>query len=196
MNTAQKNYEKLNTYSELFPSVLDEYKRSYINYNKNPDYNEYSQIYSKNKGALHTLNSNVFVLTNDIQKNMDNLNKQIAILDIRISQEKSINANLKKTWSSVKGVGSDGSDLIGGCVGTEFGCCPNGVTAKNDQYGTDCDGLSSARQMNDDATDLYKTQYTTNVFLLIGCVGLLITLFTIFKKTPTSNTNSSASSRR
>jgi hypothetical protein len=188
MNTAQKNYEKLNTYSELFPSVLDEYKRSYINYNKNPDYNEYSQIYSKNKGALHTLNSNVFVLTNDIQKNMDNLNKQIAILDIRINQEKSINANLKKTWSSVKGVGSDGSDLVGGCVNTEFGCCPDGVTANDDQYGKNCiNGLSSARQMNDDATDLYKTQYTTNVFLLIGCVGLLITLFTIFKKPPTSN---------
>ena len=178
----------MNTYSELFPSVLDEYKRSYINYNKNPDYNEYSQIYSKNKGALHTLNSNVFVLTNDIQKNMDNLNKQIAILDIRINQEKSINANLKKTWSSVKGVGSDGSDLVGGCVNTEFGCCPDGVNANDDQYGKNCiNGLSSARQMNDDATDLYKTQYTTNVFLLIGCVGLLITLFTIFKKPPTSN---------
>jgi preprotein translocase subunit Sss1 len=183
MNTAQQNYEKINTYSELFPSVLDEYKRSYINYNKNPDYNEYSQIYSKNKGSLNTLNSNVFVLTNDIQKNIDNLNKQIVVLDSKITEEKNINSDLKKTWGSVKGTSTYGGEMVGGCAGTEYGCCPDMVTVRNDLSGQNCiNGLSSARQMNDDATDLYKTQFTTNVFLLIGSIGLLISLFTIFKK--------------
>jgi hypothetical protein len=27
---------------------------------------------------------------------------------------------------------------IGGCSGTQYGCCPNGVTAKSNNLGTNC----------------------------------------------------------
>uniref|UniRef100_A0A6C0F555 Uncharacterized protein n=1 Tax=viral metagenome TaxID=1070528 RepID=A0A6C0F555_9ZZZZ len=28
--------------------------------------------------------------------------------------------------------------LIGGCAGTRYGCCPNGVTPKTNQIGSNC----------------------------------------------------------
>ena len=30
------------------------------------------------------------------------------------------------------------SKLIGGCAGTQFGCCPDGTTSKADQQGSNC----------------------------------------------------------
>ena len=27
---------------------------------------------------------------------------------------------------------------IGGCSGTRYGCCPNNITPKNNEYGTNC----------------------------------------------------------
>ena len=30
------------------------------------------------------------------------------------------------------------SNLIGGCAGTQYGCCPDGITAKVDQAGSNC----------------------------------------------------------
>jgi len=41
MNPVQQISNKLNTYSEQFPSVLEDYKKSYVIHNKNPEYNEY-----------------------------------------------------------------------------------------------------------------------------------------------------------
>ena len=34
---------------------------------------------------------------------------------------------------------------IGGCAGTEFGCCPNGITASN-KYGSNCYGIRAGPQ--------------------------------------------------
>ena len=111
MNPVQQISNKLNTYSEQFPSVLEDYKKSYIIHNKNTEYNEYSQIYASNKGALHSLNTKVFVATNDIQKNIDTLNVQISDLDNKITEEKSINTDLKKKWNSIKGTGNSASEM-------------------------------------------------------------------------------------
>jgi hypothetical protein len=28
--------------------------------------------------------------------------------------------------------------VVGGCAGTQYGCCPNGVTAKGNYVGSNC----------------------------------------------------------
>ena len=111
MTHVQQIYDKLNIYSEQFPSVLDDFKKSYIIYNKNPDYDEYSQIYTKNKGALHSLNTNVFVLTNDVQKNIDDLNSKITELDNKIIDQKSINKDLKTRFANLNGTNNGAYEL-------------------------------------------------------------------------------------
>ena len=30
------------------------------------------------------------------------------------------------------------SPPVGGCAGTQYGCCPDGITAKMNAYGTNC----------------------------------------------------------
>ena len=35
--------------------------------------------------------------------------------------------------------------MVGGCQGTQFGCCPDGVTSKSDQNGSNCYQLRLSR---------------------------------------------------
>lgn len=91
--TKYKN--KLADYAESFPHMLDEFKKYYIFFNKNPDVNEYQQMYSSMKGNIQHATSQVFVTTNAIQKNTDDLNTYILDLNNEIEKAKVKNADLK-----------------------------------------------------------------------------------------------------
>jgi hypothetical protein len=75
--------------------MLDEFKKYYIFFNKNPDVNEYQQMYSSMKGNIQQATSQVFVTTNEIQKNTDDLNTYILDLNNEIEKSKVKNADLK-----------------------------------------------------------------------------------------------------
>ena len=62
--------DKINI-NTLINNILDEYKKGYIYYNTNPDNNEYARIFYVASGNVTTLNKDLFVTTNDIQKNID-----------------------------------------------------------------------------------------------------------------------------
>lgn len=101
--------EKINTYSQQFHSVLDDFVKSYVNNKLYTDSSEYQQIYSNNMGIIQTLQANIFTLTNDVQKNIDTLNTSITGLDAKLVNVKKINIKLKKqsTNSESEGNGTD-----------------------------------------------------------------------------------------
>jgi len=41
------------------------------------------------------------------------------------------------------------SKLIGGCAGTQFGCCPDGTTSKADQQGSNCPSVPAPKREYD-----------------------------------------------
>jgi len=85
------NYtDKLNTYKTQFDSIIDDYKKYYILTNKNPEYQEYSKFFSMINNNLTTINKDLFIISNDIQRNTDILNNQINILDEKMISEKDI----------------------------------------------------------------------------------------------------------
>ena len=57
---------QINTLKEKLPSILDDFKKYYVFYNKNPEYNEYQQIFENIKGNLQNINSELFITTNNI----------------------------------------------------------------------------------------------------------------------------------
>lgn len=93
---ATKYKNKLADYIESFPHMLDEFKKYYIFFNKNPNVNEYQQIYLSMKANIQHASSNVFVTTNEIQKNTDELNAYILVLNDEIKKAKVKNLDLKK----------------------------------------------------------------------------------------------------
>jgi len=95
-SNAQKYNNKLADYAEMFPHMLDEFKKHYIFFNKNPEVNEYQQLYLSMKSNIQQAISQVFVTTNEIQQNIDELNSYIVEFNKKIDKEKIKNVDLKK----------------------------------------------------------------------------------------------------
>ena len=54
--------QKLQTLSEQLPSILDDFKKYYVFYNKNPEYDEYKSHFDIVKNNLNAINSQMFTL--------------------------------------------------------------------------------------------------------------------------------------
>lgn len=113
MSTPDQFMDKINTYSEKFNSVLDDFSSSYVNYQLNPGYSENQNIYSNNKAIIDALNADLFVATNNIQTNIDTLTGLISDLNTKIASQKTINTDLKSTLNQVSATGNGADLLIG-----------------------------------------------------------------------------------
>jgi len=111
MDSPDQIINKLNTYTDKFYSVLDDFSNSYINYKMYPEYNEHANIYANNTAIIESLQADVFIATNNIQQNIDTLNGLIADLNTKINTEKTKNTDLKSKLSQITSSGN-GSDLL------------------------------------------------------------------------------------
>jgi len=87
---------KIHTLHQQLPHILDDFKKYYIFYNKNPEYPEYSQMFDNLKSNLNTINSNLFTLSNSIDVNTQKVSKKMFQLNVLIKKEKIINRKLKQ----------------------------------------------------------------------------------------------------
>jgi len=87
--------QKVQTLQSQLPSILEDFKKYFVFYNKNPEYPEYQQMFQNIRGHLTNLNSQLFSIANDIDLNTDNLNNKLLELDNLIKEEKSNNNELK-----------------------------------------------------------------------------------------------------
>jgi chromosome segregation ATPase len=92
----EKFTQKLVSLKQQLPSILDDYNKYSVFYNKNPDYNEYQQSFDRIQGNLNQLNSELFMLSNNVQTETDEVNKYLNQLNKLITIEKSIRSDLKK----------------------------------------------------------------------------------------------------
>jgi hypothetical protein len=105
--------DKLNAYTSKFYSALDDFSSSYINYKLYPGYSENENIYANNKAILEALQADVFVATNDVQRNIDTLNGLITDLNAKIATEKTKNTTLKAQLSQLTSSSNGADSLIG-----------------------------------------------------------------------------------
>ena len=104
--------EKLETLQTQLPLILDEFKKYYVFYNKNPEYPEYQQLFQNIKNNLNSLNTQLFTLSNDVQSNIDKLNEDFSSIDARIKIVRENNIQLKKKLGIVEHKNNAVSELI------------------------------------------------------------------------------------
>ena len=91
---------KLNILKEQLPSILDDFKKYYVFYNKNPENNEYQQMFENIKTNLNSINSQLFMVKNNESKT-DKVNKNMVQLNKLIQQDKKINTDVKKKLRAI-----------------------------------------------------------------------------------------------
>lgn len=109
-NPADYN-SRIQTLKEQFPSVLSDYKQSYVNVNKYPDLNEYQQIYSSTKSNLNTVLSGIFSVRTEITEQLEVLKDKLTDLEKKITYEKSFNTKLNTQYRQLTG-NNNGSDIM------------------------------------------------------------------------------------
>jgi hypothetical protein len=110
-NQAKQFEEKINSINSSFLSALDDFKKYYIYYQKNPEVDEYSDNFLNTKNQLQQLSSNMYTTTNSIETNINKLDEQMSSVFGKLTKEKEKNARLEKILSSIHGT-EKGSDIL------------------------------------------------------------------------------------
>jgi hypothetical protein len=93
----EKEYNKIvDELQSKMPGMLDDFKKYYVFYNKNPNYNEYQTIFEGIKGNLNSMMTELFVVSNNAQVNTETINQYLFKLNEAIELEKRKNKRLKK----------------------------------------------------------------------------------------------------
>jgi hypothetical protein len=103
---------QINTLKEKLPSILEDFIKYYIFYNKNPEYNEYQQMFENIKGNLQNINSELFMISNNIDKNTETINDRLQKINILIRKEKIKNKQLKRKLGIVEKKYNGSDELI------------------------------------------------------------------------------------
>ena len=108
---ANKFDEKIKGIKNSFFSALDDFKKYYVFYNKNPEVDEYQNFFATSKGQLQELNSDIFVVTNNIQKHIKDLNAEMAVISTKLKDEKDLSSELLSLINNVQTT-EDGSAIM------------------------------------------------------------------------------------
>ena len=103
--------EKINNIKNQFFSALDDFKKYYVYYNKNPEVNEFQNYYANSKGQLQTMSRDLFMTSNNIDKNIELLDKQMSEMTMKLQDEKKLNGELEKLLNNLKNT-YNGSEIL------------------------------------------------------------------------------------
>lgn len=103
---------QINTLKEKLPPILDDFKKYYVFYNKNPEYSEYQQMFENIKSNLQKINSELFMTINNIEKDTETINDRLKQIDQLIVQEKIKNRRLKRKLGIVEKKYNGSDELI------------------------------------------------------------------------------------
>lgn len=111
MNTDQFN-EKISQLDGSVDLVLDEFKKIYVLSKMYPENQEYQQQYANMVGGLNQIQSKLFTIDNDVQINIDKLNKIMIDLDIEIKRERDKNRELKRKLGIIENKTNAATEMI------------------------------------------------------------------------------------
>jgi actin-related protein len=109
---ADKYKEELNVLNEKFYSILDDFKKYYIFFNKNPEVDEYQQMFSNIKDNIESINSKLFTVNTNLQQTIDDINIKIQQINVEIQKEKTKNTELKNNVGIVNNKRTSSGILI------------------------------------------------------------------------------------
>jgi len=92
---------KITTLQEKLPSILDDFKKYYVFFNKNPTYSEYQKIYENLTSNLNSITNELLTITNDVEKNTKIVSDDLLKINELIEKEKNKNIELKSIESNI-----------------------------------------------------------------------------------------------
>ena len=110
-NKSQQFDEKINNIEKQFFSALDDFKKYYVYYNKNPEVNEFQNYYVNSKSQLQTMSKDLFLTTNNIDKNIENLDNEMLHISIQLENEKKLNKEMSELINNLQNT-QNGSEIL------------------------------------------------------------------------------------
>jgi predicted RNase H-like nuclease (RuvC/YqgF family) len=104
--------EKIKTAKTQFFSSLDDFKKYYVYYNKNPEVDEFQNNYVNSKSQLQGISRNLFLTTNNIDRNIENLDIKMRNINLKLEDEKRINEELMKILNNLENTQNGSETLI------------------------------------------------------------------------------------
>jgi hypothetical protein len=111
-NIIKQYEEKLVNLNAGTNILLDEFNKLYVITKMNPSDQEYQQKYQNTINSLSEVLSNLFIISNDIQVNTNEINKDLFELDGLIRIERDINTELKEKLKNIGNANSASSEMI------------------------------------------------------------------------------------
>lgn len=97
---------------EKLPSILDDFKKYYVFYNKNPTYVEYQTTFENLKSNLNSITSDLFKIMNGVEKNINSISTNFTELNELITYEKTKNNRLKGIYNRIHNKYSGSKTMI------------------------------------------------------------------------------------
>lgn len=110
-NKSQQFDEKINNIEKQFFSALDDFKKYYVYYNKNPEVNEFQNYYVNSKGQLQSISKDLFLTTNDINKNIEILDNDMKEVSTELNKDKKIYDESIKLLGNLQNT-KNGSEIL------------------------------------------------------------------------------------
>ena len=101
VSSSSQNSEKISNAKQQFNSVLEDFKKYYVFYNKNPEVSEYHNFFMNSKAQLQKLNKDILTMSKDLQKNIQTMDKTTGTLNQKLSNEKKLNEELMKLMNNL-----------------------------------------------------------------------------------------------
>ena len=105
--------EKITELEDKLPFILEDFKKNYVLYNKDQDYNEYQQTFEVSKGNLQQINFDLSTVETDVSMNTAKLNEQLNELNTQIEEEREENRMLKLQLGLVEDGTNSMDEMIG-----------------------------------------------------------------------------------
>jgi ElaB/YqjD/DUF883 family membrane-anchored ribosome-binding protein len=113
MNPEAKIYqEQINNKATSFLSALDDFKKYYVYYNKNPEVQEYNKNFTDSKEQIQTLSSDVFKITNTIQRKIEEKTRAMSGIEMKLQRQKTLAQEQEKSINNLKSVQAGSSVMI------------------------------------------------------------------------------------
>ena len=103
--------EKITNINSQFFSALDDFKKYYVYFNKNPEVNEFQNFYENSKGQLQTISKNLFVVTNAIDSSIEKLDNKMSSISVKLEDEKNLNKEMIDILTNLQNT-QNGSEIL------------------------------------------------------------------------------------
>ena len=104
--------QRIETLKEQLPSILDDFNKYFVLYSTDPSYPEFGTMFNNIKQNLNSLSASLFMVSNDVDANTDEINKTLKKLDVLITKERRQNRELRRKLGIIEEQNNSSKELI------------------------------------------------------------------------------------